>query len=304
MAAVPAVAAPTPAPAEAGVAPRVGLRRTTIPVAPIPGEARLDGLGPAAHTVHDAVQVPKAGRAAIAAPAAVAPTRQVTTRPMGRLVRMQGGPTTATAIMAARRRTSPREAPGIGLLGTRIAEATAVAKGQATPVEDLGLVVGPTAETTTPNTLRKVRSPGPSPSSGLPQVGPTVLTRKGVPAAGTTLTTGGLRTTPTGRAARAPGAGGTAPRRGVVTPSPTHGMGPTPIGAIRVALVVGGLRRGTVAVATPMVPERRPIGVAGETPIRRVATGPTSPAARPSRREPLVPIMVPKEPMAQDRQAT
>lgn len=286
------------------MAPRVGLRRTAIPVAPIPSEARLDGLGPTAHAVHDAVQVPEAGRAAIAAPATVAPTRQITTRPMGRLVRMQGGPTTATAIMAARRRTSPREAPGIGLLGARIAEATAVAQGQTTPVEDLGLVVGPTAETTAPDTLREVRSPGPSPSSGLPQVGPAVLTRKGVPTAGATLATGGLRTTPTGRAARAPRAGGTAPRRGVVTPSPTHGMRPTPIGAIRVALVVGRLRRGAMAVATAMVPERRPIGVTGETPIRRVATGPTTPAARSSRREPLIPIMVPKEPMAQDQQAT
>lgn len=223
---------------------------------------------------------------------------------MGRLVRMEGGPTTATAVMATRRRTRPREAPSIGLLGAWLTKAPAVAQGQATPVEDLVLVVGPTAKTTAPNALREVRGPGPGPRSGLPQVGPTLLARKELPAAGATLATGELRTTPTGRAARAPRPSSATPRRGVVAPRPAHGVGPTPVGAVRVALVVGGLRRGAMAVAAAMVPRRRPVGLAGKTPVRLLATCPTSSAARPRRREPLVPIMVPEEPMAQNRQAT
>lgn len=61
MPAVPALAAPATSPATSGLAPRVRLRRATVPVAAVPGEARLDGLGPATDTLHDAVQVPQAG---------------------------------------------------------------------------------------------------------------------------------------------------------------------------------------------------------------------------------------------------
>lgn len=277
----------------------------SLPVAPlVPRKARVDGLGQAAHALHDAVQVPEAGGATIAAPSPVAPACQITTRAVRRLLRMQGGPATATAVVAARWSTRPRQAPGVWVLVLGLAAPQAMPSGApAAKLEDVGVLARTAAEAPLPYALREVRSPRACLVAGRRPIGATLLTGTLKAATGAPLPTGRGRAGPARSAARPARAGGTTPLRGVAAPSPTHGLRPAPLGAIRVALVVGGLQRSAVPVARPVLPNGRTVQPPIEAPLLTVVAPRVPPTVRTARSTPLVPVMVPEGPVAQDRQA-
>lgn len=275
-----------------------------VPATPlVPCEARVDGLWQATDTIHDAVQVPKTGGAAIAAPTPMATTCQVTTRTMRRLLRMQGGPATATAVVAARRGTCPRQAPGARVLVLGLAAPQAMPSGApAAKLEDVGVVARTAAEAPLPHALREVRGPGTSLVARRRAVGAAMLPSTLTAAAGASLPTGRGRARAARRATGATRACSATPLRGIAAPSPAHGLGPTPVGAVRVALVVGSLRSSTVPVAGPMVPDGRPMRAAVEAPLLAVVAPRIPSAVRAAGGAPLVPIVVPEGPVPQDRQ--
>lgn len=93
------------------------LRRVPAVVGLIPCKTRLNTAWPPLDAPNDARQRPMAVRAPVTAPAAIITARQVTTRAMRRLLRMEGVATTPkpTAIMGPRRRTRPRQTSRLGV---------------------------------------------------------------------------------------------------------------------------------------------------------------------------------------------
>lgn len=110
--ALPAAQTPTaarPPTALARPATLIARRVALAALGPKPCKARLDGQRVAMDAVHDAGEVPVAVRAPIAASPPIAPAGQVTTWPMGRLLRMEGVATKpeAPAVVGPRRGTRP-----------------------------------------------------------------------------------------------------------------------------------------------------------------------------------------------------
>lgn len=108
----PIVATPAvtqPAPAEPIAAAILASRRRPPALPSLLSEARVDGPSGAMDARHDAGEVPVAGRPPGPASPTITTTGQLTTRPMGRLLRMQGVATKPKppAVVGPRRRTCP-----------------------------------------------------------------------------------------------------------------------------------------------------------------------------------------------------
>lgn len=89
---------------------------------------------------------------------------------------------------------------------------------------------------------------------------------------------------------------------GAVPPRLPNVVGPTAIGALRVTLTVSGLQRGLVAVTQPTVGLLRSTRAPGATNAPTIGIPPTTPSSRPAPGRPRLPVVVPKQPMAQHQQ--
>lgn len=287
----------TTRPTVAGLEIAPTLRRPTAVARAVPSKPRVDTQGPAVDAVHDAGTGPPAVRTAAAASAPISPTRQLTTRPVGRMLRMEGvATTTSTAVVRPRRSTTAREAPGARIPVPRLA---APATGAVRPPQTgtgVRLVAGTTAGRPVAHELRRGTSGPQTPKFG--------SSSEVVPAASAETTASRLTTVVAGRAAGRASPTSVPSPRGPPAPSLPHAVRPTRLSAVRVALVVGSLLRSVMAVTQPAVALLRPTRPPSSRNARPFGIPTVAPTVRTSPSGPRLPVVLPERTMPKDRQAT